>query len=137
MGTSEIAAEDFARALTQSLRRVGLHATADMDALPLHAQLLSVLHPPGDQDQQTYLTVRYRVYPHGGGDALFDRTIRTGHLVPMRAVPTLKGRQRAAIAFDTAPDVPCSGSTGAGSRRRRSSTPSGHASRAWGVTLSS
>lgn len=97
MGTSEIAAEDFARALAQSLRLVGLHAGPDMEALPVHVQLLSVLHPPGDQDLQTYLTVRYRVYPHAGGEALFDRTIRTGHTVPMRAVPTLKGRQRAAI----------------------------------------
>lgn len=97
MESSEISAKDFAQALAQSLKLVGLHTSPGLEPLPVRVQLLSVVHPAGDQDLPTYLTVRYRIYSEGGREQLFERTIRTGGMVPMRATPSLRGRQRAAL----------------------------------------
>lgn len=97
MASPQISAPEFADALSQSFRRVGILAPDGASALAVEADLLRLDSPGKTNESPAYITVAYQVFRPGQAEPVFRTTIRSGYVVPMRAAPTGVGRIRVAL----------------------------------------
>lgn len=96
MGSPQVAAVDFDRALRDSLLYLELQPHQHEQALALDAELLELELPSAAFDMPAYLTVRYKLYDESA-EPVFEQTIRSGYLVQKEASFTDADRARLAI----------------------------------------